>query len=230
MATETLKATSANSTGYTIQDQAYPPDTLIADQLETEFTGDEKTYSATDDTDYVDHAGAYSGFRLTFRSTQPDTNWTQLDPTMIFRGDGPSWGQTVGMFIWDYTNTEWDLVDDEPATVASSTDITVTGAVTVGLTDYGDANNDIHCLLIINTGASKLNFYLDLAQIVVTYDVASSSAGPSSSVGPSSSQAASSSQPSSSSQPASMQQTGAIIFVQGRTTQSPLVPFEQGIY
>lgn len=226
MATETLKATSANSTGYTIQDQAYPPDTLIADQLETEFTGDEKTYSATDDTDYVSHAGAYSGFRLTFRSTQPDTNWTQLDPTMIFRGDGIQWGQTVGLFIWDYTNTEWDLVDDEPATVASSTDITVTGAVTVGLTDYGDANNDIHCLLIISGGGAKMNFHLDLAQIVVTYDVASSSApAPSSSLGPSSSQA-----PSSSSQPASMQQTGAIIFVQGGAAQAPLVPFDQGLY
>jgi hypothetical protein len=201
MATETLLPTSANCTGYTAQDQANPPDTLIFDQLETEFTGGEKSDAAADDTNYVAHSGAYSGFRATFRSTQADTNWTQLDPTFIFRGDGIQWGQAVYLYIWDFDGAQWVQVDLEAAVVASSTDITLTGSISADLTKYGDGSNDIHCCIIISGGGAKMNFYLDLAQIVVTYSAAaSSSAGPSSSQA-SSSPAPSSSLPSASAQP-----------------------------
>lgn len=158
---------SASCTGYEMSDSGAPPDTLVAD-VETEYDATDKAEASDDDQDGVNSMAVNSGHRLKFVLTE--ATLTKLEIITKLETTGAGSINNAQLYIWDFTNSEWDLLDSR-TDIDTVQEFIIHDAVYSGLTDY-ISSNTVYILLQRTGGGAVGFFYLNYAKLDVVGEAA----------------------------------------------------------
>lgn len=158
--TTTLKPNSTNCTGYTSSASSLGSPDALATILAaaTELDGTQKNTVSTDDANGVNTSGSAAAFLARYRVSGTPS---QIDVVMKAVDSGPA-ESTIYLYVWNATDTAWELLDSEaPGTV------TLTGSLTTGLAEYVDGSGDVHVLIVAGNSFSH-TFTWRYGEIAVT--------------------------------------------------------------
>jgi len=134
------------------------------------FTAVQENTTSVDDNNYgppTSAVGAY--FIMKFDVVEAVGTISNIAATMKFKGDGPSWGDTVALFIWNSNTSAYEQLASK-ASPSASTKYTLTGSKSSNISYYVDGTDGTGTICAqVQGGGSKMSYYISYAELDVTY-------------------------------------------------------------
>lgn len=182
---EVIETINPNDTGGDAWREQHPTTTTVWTALDgvnavDYSSGDEDTVS-TDNAFGVSQSADLSmcsmgpptqsrqGHRYKFAVSASESSITQLTPTVkveVSVTTSPS-ADNIQLYIWDDTNTQWDIVDEQ-SSWSANTAYTLTGNITSNISDYIDSNGDAYLMVFLKHTDCAWSLTVNYAELEVT--------------------------------------------------------------